>query len=426
MTVGVAPGGPVFVSYRQSDGTNAATELAWLLRAAGLPVWHDQTDLPPGDTVQRLEEALAAGLSGSVLLVTPDIAKSSVVRYVELPALLRLNDDPDFVLAVASNIRKADGKLDYGAPDLLLNQPNTFGGLNQYAADSRSDLVVLVRQVAMFRAGRIAAAGRPATAPLHLRLQTRGRPVIGVPGDADLSVRLRPGTAGRLPDRDGLLDLQSTLPFLPEEFAQTGARAVRVTGGAHLSVGFAIGTALPATLVGNLTVEGTDGEAWTCGTVSGGADGGLVQRVSHGLGQAKPPGEPHDVVAFVELLPSRSEAAYTRLLAERAGFDAWEYLRPAAPGTLDPAAAGPLIEEVSDHLRRLAQRHRNATLHLLLRCPFPTAVLLGRLCNTVRTVVYEWDDSEVPGDQDHRPRYVDRVPWSGVGGSRVASRSYCC
>lgn len=46
--------GPVFVSYRQEDGTANGAELAWLLRAAGLPVWRDSDDLPPGDTKSRL------------------------------------------------------------------------------------------------------------------------------------------------------------------------------------------------------------------------------------------------------------------------------------------------------------------------------------------------------------------------------------
>lgn len=69
--------------------------------------------------------------------------------------------------------------------------------------------------------------------PLHISLQTRGRPVTQIPGAADLSVTLRPGQSGRLPDRNGVVDLQSTLPLLPETFAQTGAKAVRVTGGAQ-------------------------------------------------------------------------------------------------------------------------------------------------------------------------------------------------
>ena len=60
---GVDPLGPVFISYRQSDGTDVAVGLAWALRAAGVPVWHDQTDLPPGDTNRRLAQALASGLS---------------------------------------------------------------------------------------------------------------------------------------------------------------------------------------------------------------------------------------------------------------------------------------------------------------------------------------------------------------------------
>lgn len=34
----VEPLGPVFVSYRQSDGTELAADLAWALRAAGVPV----------------------------------------------------------------------------------------------------------------------------------------------------------------------------------------------------------------------------------------------------------------------------------------------------------------------------------------------------------------------------------------------------
>ncbi|MCE2511797.1 MAG: toll/interleukin-1 receptor domain-containing protein [Acidimicrobiia bacterium] len=52
-TAHIDPRGPVFISYRQSDGREIAETLAWALRAAGVPVWHDQTDLPPGDTERR-------------------------------------------------------------------------------------------------------------------------------------------------------------------------------------------------------------------------------------------------------------------------------------------------------------------------------------------------------------------------------------
>ncbi len=406
MTSGTLPGGSVFVSYRQFDGLDTMTELSWLLRAAGVPVWHDQTDLPPGDTEQRLEEALGAGLSGAVLLVTPDIVHSGVVRHVELPGLRELARDPDFVLVIANAVRKADGNLDYGAPDRLLGlAPRTLGSLKQYAADSRVGLVDLVREILAFRAGRLAKARSGSAGPLHVAVQTRGKPQQPALGGADLSVVLRQSGTGRLPSSDGLRDLRDALPLLPDAVARTGASSLRLTGGAHLSAAFALGAALPATLIGWMTVEGTDGQPWTCGTVSGTSDG-LVHRVAHGMNALKATGEPRDVVAFVELLPDTSDAAYTRFIEQHGGFDAWEHLRPEASGRPDDATSGALIEDIAARLRHLAQTHDNATLHLLLRCPFPVAVLLGRLCNTIRTVVYEWNDKVAPGDPDHRPRYV--------------------
>src|SRR5262249_52855431 len=87
MTDGVSPLGPTFLSYRASDGRIHAEDLAWALRAAGVPVWHDETDLPPGDTRQRLQEALGSGLAGAVLVVTPELVHSSIVRDLEVPHL---------------------------------------------------------------------------------------------------------------------------------------------------------------------------------------------------------------------------------------------------------------------------------------------------------------------------------------------------
>src|SRR6266705_5292509 len=91
---GVRPLAPVFISYRTSDGSGIAAALAWALRATGVPVWHDVTDLPPGDTERRLQEALVSGLSGAVLLITPDIQHSRVVREIEVPGLLGLEPNP--------------------------------------------------------------------------------------------------------------------------------------------------------------------------------------------------------------------------------------------------------------------------------------------------------------------------------------------
>ena len=100
----VDPRGPVFISYRQSDGTELAVETAWSLRAAGVPVWHDRSDLPPGETNRRLAEALNSGLSGAVLLVTPEIEHSKVIREIELPRLLTLANNEAFTFSVLSAV----------------------------------------------------------------------------------------------------------------------------------------------------------------------------------------------------------------------------------------------------------------------------------------------------------------------------------
>ncbi len=100
--------GPIFISYRQSDGTATAVTL----RAAGVPVWQDRDDLPPGETEHLLEIAIAAGLSGAVLTVTPEIERSAVIRVIEAPALLDQADaHPDaFTLQLASTVERPDSE----------------------------------------------------------------------------------------------------------------------------------------------------------------------------------------------------------------------------------------------------------------------------------------------------------------------------
>ena len=116
-----------------------AIALARALRSAGVPVWLDWSDLPPGDTERRLEEAMQSGLSGAVLLVTPDIGASSVVKEIELPHLLALEAEGAFTLSIGSTIESEAGGLDYSAPDRLLSRtvPNLRGLRQDPALTSR-------------------------------------------------------------------------------------------------------------------------------------------------------------------------------------------------------------------------------------------------------------------------------------------------
>jgi hypothetical protein len=159
--------------------------------------------------------------------------------------------------------------------------------------------------------------------------------------------------------------------------------------------------------VGDVVVEATDGQTWSTGTVSTPPkDSPLTRVVGHGAKARTPAGTAKTVLAYVDLLPDRSDDAYARLLQDNPDtFDAWEHIRAVADGPLDPAGAGPLIAEVASRLRRISQDNGNANVHLLLRCPFPVALLLGRLLNTLRVTAYEWDRAR-DSDVDQRPLYV--------------------
>ena len=416
----VDPRGPVFMSYRHSDGKALAVSLAWALRAAGVPVWHDVTDLPPGDTERRLEEALASGLSGAVLLVTPEIDESQVIRDIELPWLLSLESDSEFTLAVGSTVEGSDnpGNLDYSAPDQLLGQPSgTLKRLNQrrvVGAEERAGLAnALARQrVALLRSEIQAAGG-----VLLVGMQTRVPPVAAAQ-DGDLVLRLRPPLDGeRRPHPGGLEDLHRFLGELPLLIDTAGARAVRVRGRAHLSVACAMGAALPTTLVGTVEVLDTTGHTWA---LSGQAPAPTGERLCEAVTPPRYNYGRGPVLAFIDLLPQRSDAAFDAMLrSDRAAFAGVLHLRPRGTGLLNPGDAEMLVGELNAEIRALANTHRTTEVHLLLRCPYPVAVLLGRTLNTLTINLYEWEDNS-DGDSRPNPRYVPSIVLrSGSGGSPI-------
>lgn len=416
----VDPLGPVFISYRQSDGMEIATDLAWALRAAGIPVWHDQTDLPPGDTKRRLQEALASGLSGAVLLITPEIEHSEVIRDIELPHLLDLESDPAFTLAIGSVVEMQDGSgaLDYSAPDQLLQQePGTLEGLNQQKAAGTEDRATLAISLSRRRMMQLRGSVEDAGGILILDIQTRVPPSASQ-FDGDLVLRLRPPVAGeRRPHASGLEDLSLFLGQLPELLTIAGADAIRIRGGAHLSVACALGAAIPTTLIGRVEVVDTQGHIWTL------------------TGQAPTPGrsnlfdfvvpttrehERGPVLVYVDLLPQRSDAAFEELAESSASIHAGiAHLRSKGSNLLAPEQADVIVGEITDRIRSLANSHKTTEVHLLLRCPYPIAALLGRTLNTLTVHLYEWEDSPT-SSSTAGPRYVpSMVLRSGSGGSPI-------
>jgi hypothetical protein len=413
--------GPTFISYRQSDGLDLAIALAWSLRAAGVPVWHDQTDLPPGDTSRRLAEALDGGLSGAVLLVTEEIANSTVVQDIELPSLLELEADPAFTFAVASTIPNPDDptKLDYNAPDRLLGTPSgTISRLNQSPMATAADRTRLAAALARRRIEQlrddIAAAGGQLTLDVQTRI-----PPFAAKHDAHLVLRLRPPQDGeRRPHIGGLDDLQEFLRELPQLVTIGGAHSVRVRGGAHLSVACALGAALPTTLIGTITALDTAGDAWSLDGQAPVPDTTpLLEPVDIPVAAGATAGP---VLAYIDLLPQRSDLAYTNLITQTAGnFSGILHLRPRAEGLLEPDAARQIVGELNAAIRDLAGRHGTSEVHLLLRCPYPIALLLGRSLNTLTAHLYEWENGSGPGESEGDRYLPSLVLRPGVGGTPI-------
>lgn len=414
----VDPRGPVFISYRRSDGRCLAIDIAWALRAAGVPVWRDQDDLPPGDTRRRLKEALDSGISGAVLLVTPEIGQSSVVRETELPQLFELARWDGFTFSIASTIERKPGQLDFDAPDRLLRQGrNRLLRMNQEAVGTARERADLARSQARRRIDAVKSEIQASGGVLFIDVQTR-IPPFAARADADLVLRLRPPLVGdRRPNRGGLEDLKHFLADLPELSARAGAQHTRIRGGAHLSVAFALGAALPTTLMGRVEVIDTEGQSWSLGGNAQPGPEPMLAEMSHedGVSMGRP------VAVFLDLLPTRSDAAFERFATAHAGDTASVvHLRPVRDGTLAAADAAALVGEAAQRVRQLAGDWRTADVHLLLRCPWMVALLLGRTLNTLRVQLYEWEDGPADDGSAAEPRYLPSlVVRSGSGGSPI-------
>ena len=390
------------------------------MRAAGVPVWHDKSDLLPGDTNLRLEEALSSGLSGAALLTTPAIALSHVVQKTELPRLLELERNPFFTLSILSAVEREPGKLDYAAPDRLLGQlEGTLKRFKQQPVRTPQDRAAAARDQFQRRVRAIADDIRTAGQIITIDVQTRYTPA-STPIEADLVLRLRPPLNNeRRPNRSGLEDLALSLVALPDSIVLSGAKHVQFLGGAHLSVAYALGAALPTTSVGTVDVLDTAGQNWT---LSGNAHvpaGTLrllevdsISSTTAGIGP---------LLVYLDLLPAPSNSAVEALtLRDRDRFAAAYHVRPRRLGNLNPDDAASLTGEASQIIRALAERHRTRQIDLLLRCPWAIALLVGRALNTLRVQLYEWEDGPDEQGNAGEPRYLPSLSVrSGAGGSAI-------
>lgn len=405
--------GPVFISYRQSDGTDLADSIEELARAAGLVVWRDHTDLRSGTTTDRLERALTQGLSGAVLIVTPDIADSEIVRERELPRLLELDNANDFSLCIANAIPRAleNVKCDYAAPDRLLRLAP-----GQPLADKKQANVLrpggkidIIRDLVMHRIEErkplISRDGRPFT----IKIQSRPATYAIDAGTEDLHIRVQAPESGRLPRIEGLKLLQQTFALVGDAVHASGAQRVAISGGAHLSVALALGAALPSTEFHELEILDAYDQTWNS---SSGENEDVPQILTETLRRSGSPNIESRVAIFITLSPDADRVAFQNLVDDGPGFDI-AVTMSAGDGRIDASVAGAFSDALSAKLREVASTFGRSEVHLAYHGPYGLGVLLGRRLNTLRTVVYEWT-----GDLSSNTRYVPVMtlePGAGEG-----------
>lgn len=410
MTPGpVVPLGPVFISYRYRDGHELAVRLAWALRSAGVPVWHDQDDMVPGDTTTRLQEALRSGLSGAVLLVTPEIGDSVVVKDVEFPELLQLHANPDFTFVIANAIASPDvpGQVDRDAPARLLGQSaEILKGIKQYPTFVEEACETIAYWIAR---SRMAIYRRSGEETLTIDLQTRSAPQAFA-SQAGLVVRTLPPSSGsRAPSPEAWTPWRSFLRNLPALVEASGARQVRILGGAHLAAAFALGAALPETARYPVAVQDQKGNLWEA-TVQD-PPAGLECEESFSEGTARRP-----AAVFVDLVSTDQPVdEFGEFLRQRpADFSGSLRVWLAPRRFLNPEEGGATAAEVSQRIRQFASRCGTYQVHLFLRISFSLAILLGRHLNTLEITLYE-----IQEDANGR-RYIPSLTVaSGRGGGPI-------
>ncbi|MFW0774964.1 SAVED domain-containing protein [Paenarthrobacter nitroguajacolicus] len=402
--------GPVFISYRQSDGTDQAARLEHLLRAAGLVVWRDYRDLRAGTTTDRLEQALTQGLSAAVLVVTPDIVHSEIVRERELPRLLQLDDNPAFSLSIANAVsrRGNPSACDYDAPDRLLrlSPARTLADKKQSNMLDGTGGLEIARDLLMHRVEQRKPTLRATNRAFAIRIQSRPTSFAIDADDDDLHIRLSAGE-GHLPSHDGLRLFQKTLPLISDAVYAARPSHVRILGGAHLSIALALGTALPETKFGRVEAIDTANVPWVSGACPDDPVENVIRVEEINLSTRQTEDTREKVAVFVTLTPAADRTAFDRLLNSSEQAFSKAAIVTSTTTRIDAREAGRLSSSIAQQVKELAASDGRAEVHLAFHGPYPMAVLIGRLLNTLRTVVYEWENHAEEGPRYHQTLILD-------------------
>jgi len=408
------PTGRYFISYKRSGappygrpgGNEEALRLRDALRDRGAPTWRDLDDLAPAPTEDELIQTLNdPALAGAVMILTPQVAHSPVVRYVEAPALFnRLAKNDGFILKivlVGVEYSEADAILDHAGALQAAGRYN----LHKVAGDVMSDADARGIAGEMLKARLAAIADKKGGAPFTAGIFSRRSP-----GAAGFDVRhdVTPYFDGRDAGPDAYEIIHAAFYDAASRLAATGDRIPLIaSGNAALPIGVLYG-AIHAPFVFDLSwrqaAPGFPEELWSISKIP--------SAIRLDIPSAKK-GDPasQDIVLCVSVNADVDYAVAEYLAAAdlepRAAASVKLAGGPLKRGQTISAEDGLAIARASvDTARKLKTDlyMRRARLHLFLACPLSLAVLIGQDLNTfAECILYEHDSERNPSYREvHR------------------------
>jgi hypothetical protein len=376
--------GQSFLSYRRFRKEDAALVIA-AQHDHGIPTWQDTRNLGTVPTEDELRRVLAAPTTASaVLLITPEVEDSPIIRNVEVPLIVQRTeaDDGFFVVPVAG------GGLDYArAADVTSNclsaQNLSDWNVHRIPADHLSSADA-AQVAARILSHRLQAVHRqlPPAAPLHIGLFVRRPPPFeaGVALAIDWNGRFTEKEAAAETWRDLLLPALSRISDAVRQHAP--GRAIEAFGLPTLPAACALGSAFMAT--GGLSLRwrqlgppGQPNQHW---------DLSVPRERSgfrHRIFSKSPAGR--DVAVLVSVADN-TEPVFATTQNTLPPLRAMVHVTKSAeyPHLLkSPAEAADVALIVQEGLRQVRRQYGNiGTVHLFMAVPAGLAVLIGQLLNT--------------------------------------------
>ncbi len=177
------PTGVCFLSYKR-DRADEARLVLHALMDRGVPTWQDVSDLPRGVTESELKSLLDSDTTSSaVMLITPEVEHSPVIRDVEAPMILKRHNRGDGFFAVpvaAGGLGYADIARVIG-PRAELVDLSMFNVHKETTDPLNGEAAARISRVALEE--RIAAICKATSKdePLRIQISTR-RPLPKEPG----------------------------------------------------------------------------------------------------------------------------------------------------------------------------------------------------------------------------------------------------